>query len=411
MDKIAFVVVRYGNDINGGAELHCRMLAERLIDSYQVEVLTTCVKDYISGVNEYAVGEELINNVLVRRFKTNPIDREKNLWFIRKSKIAGKMRKFLYKYHLLSVISTLFPIWRYKQKYELKVLNSDVFYSSSLYSFIHDHKEDYKAIIPISLDYPHLYYTALYAPEKTIVIPTMHYHVISFRSILTSIFTKVAYVGFNTTAEEKLAEHIFGPRIAPHGIISVGIDIAKAADWEQTSLKYQLPQEYLLYVGRVTRNKLDYIFKYFLNYKQLYKDSNLKLVMVGGLFGISFHHPDIVYTGFVDESEKTTIIEHAKLVINPSKHESLSLILLEAMSLGKAVLVNGECAVMKEHAEKSGYAALPYVGQKGFNSQLRRLETSVELREAMGKKGKLYVLENYNWDLILGRMRKVIDRI
>lgn len=29
-EKVAFVVVRYGKDINGGAEYHCQMLAERL---------------------------------------------------------------------------------------------------------------------------------------------------------------------------------------------------------------------------------------------------------------------------------------------------------------------------------------------------------------------------------------------
>ena len=43
-EKIAFIVVRYGKDINGGAEYHCRMLAERLVNDYDVEVLTTCVK-------------------------------------------------------------------------------------------------------------------------------------------------------------------------------------------------------------------------------------------------------------------------------------------------------------------------------------------------------------------------------
>ena len=53
MEKIAFVVVRYGKDINGGAEFHCKMLAERLINQYQVEVLTTCVKNYVTGDNEF----------------------------------------------------------------------------------------------------------------------------------------------------------------------------------------------------------------------------------------------------------------------------------------------------------------------------------------------------------------------
>ena len=50
-EKIAFIVVRYGKDINGGAEYHCRMLAERLVNDYDVEVLTTCVKNYVTGDN------------------------------------------------------------------------------------------------------------------------------------------------------------------------------------------------------------------------------------------------------------------------------------------------------------------------------------------------------------------------
>ena len=65
MEKIAFVVVRYGKDINGGAEFHCKMLAERLINQYQVEVLTTCVKNYVTGDNEFPEGEENINGCLL----------------------------------------------------------------------------------------------------------------------------------------------------------------------------------------------------------------------------------------------------------------------------------------------------------------------------------------------------------
>ena len=52
-DKVAFVVIRYGQNMNGGAEQHCRMLAERLVTHYDVEILTTCVKDYVKGTMSY----------------------------------------------------------------------------------------------------------------------------------------------------------------------------------------------------------------------------------------------------------------------------------------------------------------------------------------------------------------------
>ena len=71
--KIAFVVVRYGMEINGGAEFHCRMLAERLAADYDVEVLTTCVKNYLKAANEYEAGVDVLNGVTVRRFPVYPL--------------------------------------------------------------------------------------------------------------------------------------------------------------------------------------------------------------------------------------------------------------------------------------------------------------------------------------------------
>ena len=46
MKKIAFIIVRYGENINGGAEVHCQMLAERLLPYYEVEVLTTTIRAF-----------------------------------------------------------------------------------------------------------------------------------------------------------------------------------------------------------------------------------------------------------------------------------------------------------------------------------------------------------------------------
>ena len=410
-ENIAFVVVRYGLNINGGAEYHCRMLAERLTNDYNVEVLTTCVDNYRTGENLEFKEKEIINKVIVRRFKTNPTHPELENFYKKKAKPAYKLRRFLYKCHFLAIASYFFPVWHFKEKEELEALGRQVFHSPALFNFIKENKDNYKAIIPITIDYSHVYYTTLYAPEKTIVIPTMHYHKTAFRSTLTQVFTKAAYIAFNTTAEQKLARKIFGMHMAPHSIVSVGIELSAPSDWAVTQEKYNLPDEYMLYVGRVDQGKLNNVYTYFLNYKKVYPNSDLKFVLVGKQYSDPFNHPDIIYTNFVEEQEKTSIIQHAKIVINPSLYESLSLILLEAMALKKAMLVNGNCNVLKEHCHKSNNAALYYTNEKSFIDKLHMLDSSTNLRLEMGEKGYSYVNSNYDWNIIMNKLKHVIENI
>lgn len=134
-------------------------------------------------------------------------------------------------------------------------------------------------------------------------------------------------------------------------------------------------------------------------------------MLVGGLFSATVPHSDLVYTGFVSENEKYAIIRHSKIIVNPSKFESLSLILLESMNLGKPMLVNGKCEVLKEHCSRSGGAALAYWNKNDFISKLASLEASDELRMQMGEKGKQYVKTYYSWSVIMGRLRKAIETV
>lgn len=412
-EKVAFVVVRYGKDINGGAEYHCQMLAERLVNDYDVEVLTTCVRQVSTGENFYPEGEERWNGVLIRRFKADPVQPQQAAYYARQAKPARRFRRFLYQLGLLQVVTRFVPVWHYKEAAEVKAMNASMFFSSALNAFIAAHKEEYKAFIAMSLDYPTFYYTALAAGEKTVAIPTMHEVGISFRSLLTLAISRIAYIGFNTGEEQKLGKRIFGKAIQSCGIISVGIETPDAADWNEVQRKFQLPETYLLYVGRITKVKLYRLLPYFLQYKKRYPASALRLVLLGGITDEveKVMNEHVLYTGFVSDEEKMAILQHAEIVVNPSNGESLSLILLEAMNQGKPMLVNGHCKVLKEHCFKSDWAAFYYMSQRDFNQKLHQLESSAELRSQMGNKGMAYVQKNYNWNLIMTRLKQAINRI
>ena len=66
--KLAFIIQRYGAEVLGGSEQLCRLLAERLALQHDVEVLTTCARDYVSWKNEYPAGATQVNGIPVERF-------------------------------------------------------------------------------------------------------------------------------------------------------------------------------------------------------------------------------------------------------------------------------------------------------------------------------------------------------
>src|SRR5512140_2577737 len=69
--NLAVVVQRYGADINGGAELHARYIAEDLARHAEGHVFTTCARDDVAWRNDLPAGLDRVNGIQVRRF---PVD-------------------------------------------------------------------------------------------------------------------------------------------------------------------------------------------------------------------------------------------------------------------------------------------------------------------------------------------------
>lgn len=74
--------------MNGGSEYYTRVLAEKLKDYYEIDVLTTLAQSYADWANEYSRNEEVINGITVKRFK---VVHKRKVW---KQKILGKMITF-----------------------------------------------------------------------------------------------------------------------------------------------------------------------------------------------------------------------------------------------------------------------------------------------------------------------------
>ncbi|WP_195461551.1 glycosyltransferase family 4 protein [Alistipes sp. D31t1_170403_E11] len=411
MKKIAFVIARYGTGINGGAEVHCRMLAERLLPSYDVEVLTSTIRIFGDSAKDYPEGTTCENGVVVRRFKPQPIEANHNRQYRKQCKLARRIRFYLQRLGILRVVSSLHPVWKWGVAKESRFLKSQVSYTPALLHHIKTHKAGYNALIFINLYFAETVLGSVIAPEKSILIPLAHPNKPLYYSINAPAFTRVKHIAFNTAAEERLCRSIFGKALAPASIVGCGIEEAPAADWDRVKVKYGLPEHYVLYLGRVSEAKVDKLLPYFLRYKKHF-DNDVKLVLAGG-FEASikrFEAPDIHFTGYVSDEEKSAIIRHSAAMVNPSPMESLSLLMLEGMQNRIPLLVNGRSEVMKDHCRLSG-AALWYDNGRDFGRKLHRLLSDSALRRAMSEKGPAYIHEHYDWDVIISKLRKLIENI
>ena len=150
-------------------------------------------------------------------------------------------------------------------------------------------------------------------------------------------------------------------------VIHEGIDqsFCKNTDermFEHIRRRYDLPEKYYLFLSTIEpRKNIQNLVKGFMIYKLLNRRDNAKLVLAGAKNPKIFSkvvmrelNPDILFTGFIDEEDKASVIKHAEVFLYPSFFEGFGLPLLEAMKCGTPIITSNTSSM----PEIAGNAAL-----------------------------------------------------
>src|SRR5258708_37098975 len=94
----------------------------------------------------------------------------------------------------------------------------------------------------------------------------------------------------------------------------------------------------------------------------------------------------------------------------PSYYESLSVVALEAWALGRPVLVNGKWDVLKAQCLRSN-AGLFYETLGEFIAPLEAIEQNPWLAGSLGRNGRQYFREHYDWPVVERKYLEMFERL
>ena len=378
--KLAFIIQRYGREIPGGAETLARQIAERQARRHQIDVLTTTARDYVTWKNEYPESEEKLRGVKIFRF---PVDQERNLEEFNK-----------------------YSDWIYANEHtredELKWLEMQGPVAPKLIEYLKNEHKKYDLLVFFTYLYYPTYYGIQIAPEKSVLVPTAHDESPLKLGIYKEVFENASSFIFNAEAEELLVLERFDVHRKMRETIGMGMELLDAPDTEAFRRKQRVSNRFLLYAGRIDEGKgCGELIKFFTTFGEEHADiGNLQLVLIGKKNMSIPHSRDIRYLGFLQEDEKLAAMAGATAVMVPSRLESLSIVALEAFSVGTPVVVHGGSKVLVDHCRKAN-AGLYYRNYEEFEGILEALLEDKNLAGGLGRQGQRYIKENFGWEKLL----------
>ncbi|MDA2989774.1 MAG: glycosyltransferase family 4 protein [Actinomycetota bacterium] len=389
--RILYSVQRYGAEIVGGSESACRNFAENLVSrGHEVEVTTSCARSYVDWADAYQPGTSTINGVTVHRHSVRDV---------RRPEIFGPLDKWVHE--------GPHPVPLSIQQQWSRAMGPDL---AEQRSWLIRNSERFDVAIFMT----YLYSTttaglpAVARLLPTVLQPTAHDEPPFRIGIMDPVFRLADAMLFFTPEEQAVVENRFG--FEPTGrVVGMGIDLGPIGQPQRFRHRFNLGGcDYLLYAGRVDPMKgAIELANFFIAFKER-NPGDLKLVVAGEQVVPLPQHPDIVFSGFLDEESKHDALAGSLALAQPSYFESFSIVLCESWVQSRPALVQANCEVLAGQARRSG-GAIPYRGFAQFEAALLRLLRDPAGTAALGRRGREYVERNYEWDTVVAGVESVIE--
>lgn len=387
--RFTFVVSRYGETILGGAEAHCREVAERLAArGHDVRVLTTCSRSYRTWSNELPAGASELHGVRVERHPVR-LGRVRPLDEITK-RVASRLRGS----------RRLGQLWAWMQGP----------YAPGLLQRVREEGRDRDAVVFFSLLLLQTFLGLKQARERSVLVPLVHDEPPTYTRVAREALSQPRAIIANTEEElERIRSIVAGP-MPPAAIVALGLDSPAPRDpsWEPPT---RAP--YLLVIGRLAKSRpmlrvwhalqsMGGLPPLELAHGEREPWSEVRLVTVGERSKIYEGVRNVIQLDFVDESLRSQLLWNSTALVNPSRYESLSLVLLEAWQCSVPVAVNARCDVTVGQCRRSGGGVVldfdrPEEGARQIAVGLRASEE----RKRMAEGGRRYTEQRYRWDRVL----------
>ena len=385
--KLAFVVQRYGADIAGGSEAHCRLIAERLSSRHDITVLTTCARDYVTWANALPAGEQRDGAIRILRF---PVRRRRNI------------KTFA------DISDEVFEVTTSRERQDewFRQNGPD---APALLEYLREHGRDFDLVVFWTYRYAPSYFGVPLVADRAVLVPTAEDDPAIDLGVLREFFRLPAGYIFLTPEEQALVVSRAGTDLEPATVIGSGIDPPAPVDAARTLAQHSIPPDLVLYLGRVDRNKgCDTLLEYFQEYASRRDEGTL--VLAGPAKMQIPEHPRIRPLGYVSDDLRNALLASARALIVPSPYESLSIVLLEAWNYGVPALVNGRCRVLQGQVRRSN-GGLYYRSSGEFTEALTFLLSQPRERDALGCQGRAYVDREYRWPTVLARVEDLLARV